>query len=118
VADPVFTKLGMYANAAEPIPTAYFINPFPSVCVYIFIPLWLLGNGSVKTSLSPLGNGSVEALPRQRTHTQQWKKWWTRFLCCPCYIKESRWVVLPRTCYLSYCKDPKPSWEITRSSVN
>jgi hypothetical protein len=34
--------------APEPISTAYFINPLPSVCVYMFILPSLLGNGLVK----------------------------------------------------------------------
>jgi hypothetical protein len=31
-------KLGMYIMAPEPISTAYFINPLPSVCVSMCIP--------------------------------------------------------------------------------
>jgi hypothetical protein len=55
-----------------------------SLCIYMCIPLSLLGNGSVKT------------LPLQRIHKQQYKTFWThRFLCGPCRIKESRGLVLP-----------------------
>jgi hypothetical protein len=34
------------------------------VCVSVYPPLLLLGNGSVKIPLSLLGNGSVETSPR------------------------------------------------------
>jgi hypothetical protein len=41
-------KLGMDIMAPEPISTAYFINPsHQSVCLYVYPPLSLLGNGSV-----------------------------------------------------------------------
>jgi hypothetical protein len=33
--EPIFMKLGMYIMAPEPISTAYFINPVPSVCVSV-----------------------------------------------------------------------------------
>jgi hypothetical protein len=48
-------KLGMYIMAPKPISTAYFINPYVYVSVYI--------------SLSLLGNGSPETLPLQRIRT-------------------------------------------------
>jgi hypothetical protein len=38
--------------APEPISTAYFINPsHHSVCLYVYIRLSLLGNGSIDTFL-------------------------------------------------------------------
>jgi hypothetical protein len=65
--EPIFTKLGMYIMAPEPISTAYFINVYP---------------------LSLIGNGSVKTLPQQLIHTQQQKNCWTRrFLCGPYRIK-------------------------------
>jgi hypothetical protein len=42
-----------------------------SVCVFVYPPLSLLHNGSVKIPLSLLGNGSVETLPRQQIHAQK-----------------------------------------------
>jgi hypothetical protein len=48
--EPVVMKLGVYIIASEPISTAYFINPsHQSVCLYVYSPLSLLGNGSVNT---------------------------------------------------------------------
>jgi hypothetical protein len=38
-------KFGMYIMAPEPISAAYFINPWLSLCVYMCMPLSLLGNG-------------------------------------------------------------------------
>jgi hypothetical protein len=62
----------------------------PSVCVCMCIPLFLLGNSSVKDPLSLLGNGSVKTSPRKRMHTQQQKNYWTRrCVYNPCRIKES-----------------------------
>jgi hypothetical protein len=56
-AEPIFTKLGMYVMAPEPISVEYFLNPSQqSVCVFL---------------LSLLSNGSVKTLPRQRIYTQQ-----------------------------------------------
>jgi hypothetical protein len=56
--EPVFMKLSMYIMAAEPILTAYFIDPFhQSVCLYVYPRLLLLGSGSVDT------------FPWQRIHT-------------------------------------------------
>jgi hypothetical protein len=47
---PIFLKFGMYIMAPEPISVTYFINPsHQSVCLYVYPPLWLLGNGSVDT---------------------------------------------------------------------
>jgi hypothetical protein len=87
MAEPIFRKLGMYIMAPQSIFMAYIINPFhQSVCVYMCIPLSLLGNDPARTS------------PRQRIHTQQYKNcWMRRFLCGPCIIKERRWLVFPRT---------------------
>jgi hypothetical protein len=70
---PIFTKLGTYILAPEPISTAYI--PPVSLCVYMRIPLSLLGNSSVKTLL------------RQQIHRQQYKNWTRCFLCFRCCIK-------------------------------
>jgi hypothetical protein len=45
--EPIFTKLGMYIMAPEPISMAYLINPSHQ-CVYMCISLSLLDNGLVK----------------------------------------------------------------------
>jgi hypothetical protein len=66
--EPIFMKLGMYIMTPEPISTAYFINP----------SLYLLGNGSVKTS------------PQQRIHA-------SFSMRSVSYQKESRRFVLPST---------------------
>jgi hypothetical protein len=96
--EPIFMKLGMYIMAPGPNSTVYsIIFSHQSVCLYVY-SLSLLGNGLVKIPLSFLGNSSLKILLRQRIHTQQYKHFWTRsFLCGPCRIKESRWLVLPRT---------------------
>jgi hypothetical protein len=82
--EPIFMKLGMHIMAPETISMAYLIPPI-SLCVYMCIPLSLLGNGSVET------------LPLQRIHTQRQQNRSTRrVLCGPCRIKESRRLVLSR----------------------
>jgi hypothetical protein len=53
----IFTKSGMYVMTPEPISTAYFIKHFRSVCVSV-----------CESSLSLLGRGSVNTLPRQPVH--------------------------------------------------
>jgi hypothetical protein len=48
--EPIFMKHGTYFIVTEPILTAYFINPSrQSVCLYVYLRLPLLGNGSVDT---------------------------------------------------------------------
>jgi hypothetical protein len=76
--EPVFMKLGMYIMATESISMSYFINPsLQSVCLYI--------------PLSMLGNGSVNTLPRQRIHKT--KIFWTLvFSAVRAMSKESLWV--------------------------
>jgi hypothetical protein len=54
-------KLGLYNLALEPVSAAYFINPsHQSACLFVY-PLPLLGNDTVET------------LPLQRIHMQQYK---------------------------------------------
>jgi hypothetical protein len=61
-----------------------------SLCVHICIPLSLLGNGSIKT------------LPPRRIHTKEDKNYLTRrFVCGPCLVRESKWLILPIAC--RYC---------------
>jgi hypothetical protein len=60
----LYDNLDMYSTAFEPILTAYFINPSHQY-VYLHIRLSLLGNCSVKISVSLLGNDSLKTLPRQ-----------------------------------------------------
>jgi hypothetical protein len=76
--EPVFMKFGRYVMETEPISTAYFIDPSHqpvSLCVSL---------------LSLLRNGSVNMLPRQQIHKQQYKNCrMLCFLCGPCRIKES-----------------------------
>jgi hypothetical protein len=55
MAELIFMKFGMHIMAPS------FINPFhESVCVQNSIALSLIVNGSIKTSLLLLGNGSVK----------------------------------------------------------
>jgi hypothetical protein len=69
-------------------------NFLPTVCVsiYIYIPVSLPGNGSVETLL------------QQRTHTQQQNNSSTRsFLWSPCHIKESKILVRLVASCLNIC---------------
>jgi hypothetical protein len=55
--EPIFMKLHMYIMAPEPIWTAYFVNlSQQSVCLYVYPPPVLLGNGL------------VNMFPQQRIH--------------------------------------------------
>jgi hypothetical protein len=60
MAEPIFTKLGMYIMAPELISTAYFINPFHQTLWLNVYPFSLLGNDSVKLHVIFVGNGSVK----------------------------------------------------------
>jgi hypothetical protein len=42
-------KLGMYIVATKPVSSANFINPYQSVCLYVYPCLSLIGNGFVYT---------------------------------------------------------------------
>jgi hypothetical protein len=95
-------NLACTVMAPVPILTSYFINPsrqFVSVSLQS-----LLSNGWVEIPLTLVGNGSVRTLPRQRIHRKQYKNCWTRpFLCDPWLMKESMWLVLPRTsCFICF----------------
>jgi hypothetical protein len=70
-------KLGMYVLAPDPISTAYFTNPPISPCVYMCIPLLLLGN----------------------EYTCSYRKIVGCVVFCVIRIlsEESRWLILPRT---------------------
>jgi hypothetical protein len=89
--EPIFMKLGTYIMAPKPISVAYFIISFHrSVCIWI--PLSLLGNGSVKT------------LPRQRIHMQQSIVGGVVLYAVRVVSTKSRWLVLPRSyCFLCAC---------------
>jgi hypothetical protein len=110
--EPVFMKLGMYIMAREPILTAYFINAsHQSVCLYMCIPLSLLGNGSVKT------------LPRQRIHN---RKIVARVVfCAVCVVpKEISRLILPELLVSTltmeaagYCETVIPVYQFTRRHI-
>jgi hypothetical protein len=55
----------------------------PSVCVSVCVSTLLLGNGPVRIPISLLSNGFIKLVLQQ----------WTRSSC----MKESRWLLLPRT---------------------
>jgi hypothetical protein len=81
--EPVFMKLDMYIMALQPISTVYFINCCHQfVCLYVYAPQSLLGNGSIYT------------FPRQRVHETK-KNCWTRaFYAVLVVSKESLWICL------------------------
>jgi hypothetical protein len=66
--EPIFTKLGMYVMAPEPISTAYFINPFHHSCLHVYRPV-------------------VASQPRKRICMQQKNCGRHLFLCDSCPIK-------------------------------
>jgi hypothetical protein len=74
----------------EPISTAYFINPsHQSVCLYVH-PLSLLGNGSVKNVTAATNTyATIEELLDSIV-----------FYAVRVISKESRRLVLPRTCFI------------------
>jgi hypothetical protein len=47
--ETIFMKISVYIMAPESISKAYFIDLSITLCFYMYIPLSLLGNGSVKT---------------------------------------------------------------------
>jgi hypothetical protein len=58
--EPLFTKLGIYIMANEPISVAYLIYPsHPPVCLYVY-PLSLIGNGSADTLSGQRIHAAVE----------------------------------------------------------
>jgi hypothetical protein len=80
-----FIKLGMYIIAPDPTSTAYFINSSPqSVCLHVY-PLLVAQR---------LGKKSYRCKEYTRNNS---RIIWTRFLCGPCHINESRRLVLLRT---------------------
>jgi hypothetical protein len=80
--EPVFMKLGVYIMAAEPISTAYFINPFHLfVCLYVY--------PTIVARQWPLNT-----FPLQRIHATEEIIGYGLFYTIRIVSKESLWVWL------------------------
>jgi hypothetical protein len=96
-------------------PSQWHISQIPpiSLCVCMCIPLLSLGKGLVK-GISPF---VARQQPGKDVPAGMKNCWRHRFLCSSWHIKESRWLLLPRTPYLFHDSIQLRHWKCNTMSM-